>query len=159
MTSREDSENLDGTAASLRLELAACRLKVTTLETSLHSAEEALRETKAALEFSLTSGRIGDWDLDLIADPSRRSLRHDQCFGYDHPIRERDWGIAVFMRHVHPHDRARVEASLRGAIAESQDWAAEFRVIWPDGTVHWLDARGGIYRTTDGRPARMLGTI
>src|SRR4051812_38484027 len=68
MTSRDDSENLEETAESLRLELAASRLQVTTLECSLHSAEEALRETKAALEFSLTSGRIGDWDLDLITD-------------------------------------------------------------------------------------------
>src|SRR5580693_9088447 len=122
-------------------------------------AEEALRETKAALEFTLTSGRIGDWDLDLITDTSRRSLRHDQCFGYDSPIPEADWGIAVFIQHVHPDDRARVEASLRGAVADSLDWAEEFRAIWPDGTVHWLDARGSIYRTTDGRPTRMLGTV
>jgi PAS domain S-box-containing protein len=122
-------------------------------------AEEALRETKAALEFTLTSGRIGDWDLDLITDTSRRSLRHDQCFGYDSPIPEADWGIAVFIQHVHPDDRTRVEASLRGAVADSLDWAAEFRAIWPDGSVHWLDARGSIYRATDGRPTRMLGTV
>jgi len=116
MTTRDDTENIAGTVGSLRLELAAYRLRVTALEFSLESAEEALRETKAALEFSLTSGRIGDWDLDLITDTSRRSLRHDQCFGYDHSIPEADWGIAVFMRHVHPDDRARVEASLRGAV-------------------------------------------
>jgi len=145
MASGEDSENRGGTVESLRLALA--------------TAEEALREAKAALEFSLTSGRIGDWDLDLITDTSRRSLRHDQCFGYDHVIPEADWGIGVFIRHVHPDDRARVEGSLRGAVADLRDWAAEFRVIWPDGTVHWLDARGGIYRTTDGRATRMLGTV
>ena len=145
MASGEDSENRDGTVESLRLALA--------------TAEEALREAKAALEFSLTSGRIGDWDLDLITDTSRRSLRHDQCFGYDHVIPEADWSIGVFIRHVHPDDRARVEGSLRGAVADLRDWAAEFRVIWPDGTVHWLDARGGIYRTTDGRATRMLGTV
>src|SRR4051812_35437828 len=159
MTSHEDVDNRDGTVESLRLELDACRRQVTTLEFSLESAEEALRETKAALEFSLTSGRIGDWDLDLIGDTSRRSLHHDQCFGYDRRIPEADWGIAVFLEHVHPDDRARVEAGLRGAVADSRDWASEFRVVWPDGTVHWLDARGGIYRATDGRPTRMLGTV
>jgi len=40
-----------------------------------------------------------------------------------------------------------------------EDWASEFRAIWPDGSVHWLEAHGSIYRTTDGRPQRMLGTV
>src|SRR4051812_27102831 len=159
MPAREDSENVAGTEERLRRELAASRLQVTALELSLETAEKALRDTTAALEFTLTSGRIGDWDLDLISDTSRRSLRHDQCFGYDHAIPEAGWGIAVFMQHVHPDDRARVEAGLRGAVRDSLDWAAEFRAIWPDGSVHWLDARGGIYRTTDGCPTRMLGTV
>ena len=48
MTSREDSENLAGTVESLRLELAACRLQ---LDTDRKTAAQALRETKAALEF------------------------------------------------------------------------------------------------------------
>jgi PAS domain S-box-containing protein len=47
-----------------------------------------IEQTKTALEFSLESGQVGDWDLDLIHDTSRRSLRHDQCFGYDEPIPE-----------------------------------------------------------------------
>ena len=95
----------------------------------------------------------------MITDTSRRSLRHDQCFGYREPIPEADWGISVFIQHLHPDDRVRVEASLRGAIAASEDWASEFRAVWPDGSVHWLDARGSIYRTTAGRPKRMLGTV
>src|SRR4051812_17240705 len=170
MIIREDSENPAGTAASLPLELATCRRQLE--ECQRHSAqlaeendrlrdigEEALRETRAALEFTLKSGRIGDWDLDLVTDTSRRSLRHDECFGYRDPIPEADWGISVFIQHLHPDDRARVEASLRSAIAATQDWASEFRAIWPDGSVHWLDARGSIYRTSEGRPKRMLGTV
>ena len=66
--------------------------------------EETLRATKAALEFALESGPIGDWDLDLVHDTSRRSLRHDQCFGYAQPIPEEDWGfdrklIEDFLQH------------------------------------------------------------
>jgi len=122
-------------------------------------AEETLRETKAALEFALESARIGDWDLDLIHDTSRRSLRHDQCFGYETPIPEADWGIEVFIGHLHPDDRRRVEESLRGAVHELRDWDSEFRVVWPDGSLHWLAARGSIYRTTEGKATRMLGIV
>jgi PAS domain S-box-containing protein len=127
--------------------------------TERKETEEILRETKAVLEFALKSGQIGDWDLDLVNDTSRRSLRHDQCFGYDEPIPEAEWGLEVFVKHLHPKDRARVEESLRGAIKNVEDWCSEFRVVWPDATVHWLAARGSIYRTREGKAARMLGIV
>jgi PAS domain S-box-containing protein len=122
-------------------------------------AEEALRETKAALEFTLKSAQIGDWDLDLTNDTSRRSLRHDQCFGYNRAIPEAEWGVEVFSKHLHPEDRARVVESLGKAAKELLDWGSEFRVIWPDGSLHWLAARGSIYRTSEGKAARMLGIV
>ena len=121
--------------------------------------EEILRETKAVLEFTLESAQVGDWDLDLINDTSRRSLRHDQCFGYNTAIPEAKWGIEVFIQHVHPEDRARVEDSLRGAARDLLDWASEFRVIWPDGSLHWIATRGSIYRTQEGKATRMLGIV
>jgi PAS domain-containing protein len=128
--------------------------------TERKSTEETLRETKAALEFALDAGKIGDWDLDLINDTSRRSLRHDQCFGYNEPIPEADWGIDAFSRHLHREDRERVVRSLREAAKELlDDWSAEFRVIWPDQSEHWLAARGSIYRTSEGKATRMLGVV
>jgi len=127
--------------------------------TERKKAEEKLRETKAVLEFTMESAEVGDWDLDLIHDTSRRSLRHDQCFGYSTPIPEAKWGIEEFIRHVHPDDRARVEGSLRGAVQDQSDWSAEFRVVWPDGSLHWLAAKGSSYRKQDGKATRMLGIV
>jgi PAS domain S-box-containing protein len=127
--------------------------------TERKKTEETLRETRTVLEFALKSGRIGDWDLNLVNDTSRRSLRHDQCFGYSEPIPEAAWGIEVFAKHLHPDNRARVEGSLRNAIKNLEDWNSEFRVIWPDGTMHWLAARGSIYRTNEGKATRMLGVV
>jgi len=75
-----------------------------------------IEQTKAALEFSLESGQVGDWDLDLTRDTSRRSLRHDRCFGYSEPIPEAEWSREVFIRHVHPEDREQVQADFQGAI-------------------------------------------
>jgi PAS domain S-box-containing protein len=120
--------------------------------------EEALRETKAALEFALESGQLGDWDLDLIHDTSRRSLRHDKCFGYSEPILGK-WGTEEFIQHVHLADRVQVESKLRGAANALKDFDAEFRVLWPDGSLHWLAARGSVYRTIEGRATRMLGVV
>lgn len=118
-----------------------------------------LEQAKNALEFTLKSGQVGDWNLDLVNDTSRRSLRHDQCFGYEMPIPEENWGIKTLLEHVHPDDRTRVEQGLRHAVRELQDWSAEFRVVWPDGSLHWLAARGSIYRTEAGRATQMLGIV
>ena len=127
--------------------------------TKRKQAEETLRATKAALEFALESAKIGDWDLDLNSDTSCRSLRHDQCFGYNTPIPEAEWGIEVFSRHIHPEDRTQVVGSLRRSAQELVDWNSEFRVIWPDESLHWLAARGSIYRTSEGKATRMLGIV
>ena len=51
--------------------------------TSRKQIEEELEQSKARLLFTLDSAKIGDWDLDLETKKARRSLRHDQIFGYD----------------------------------------------------------------------------
>ena len=119
-----------------------------------------IEQAKEALDFSLESGQVGEWDLDLRTDTSRRSLCHDRCFGYAAAVAGTDWGAAAFIRHVHPDDRERVERSLRGALESLQDWGEEFRVVWPDESVHTLIAKGRVYRVdSNGRALRMLGIV
>ena len=120
-------------------------------------ADEALRENQTRLKFTLDSAQLGDWDLNLIDDTSRRSLRHDKAFGYDEPIK--DWGFEKFIQHVHPDDRSHIERQFRDAITQSKDWHFECRVIWPDGSVHWIEAHGSHYRASDGKPTHMLGIV
>jgi PAS domain-containing protein len=127
--------------------------------TERRCAEESLRETKATLEFTLASAQIGDWDYDLERDESRRSLRHDQCFGYNEPIPRDKWNFNIFLEHVHPDDRASMVESFQAAVKTRRAWQDEYRVCWPDGTLHWISARGSFYRPKDGIPTRMLGIV
>lgn len=115
--------------------------------------------TRQILEFALRAARIGNWDFDLAAETSRRSPRYDQCFGYAEPIPEADWGMRTFLQHVHPDEREAVAYGLRNAVLHRIDWHAEFRVIWPDGSEHWLAASGTPYAIRDGRAQRMLGVV
>ncbi|MEH1990433.1 AAA family ATPase [Nostoc sp.] len=60
---------------------------------------------------------------------------------------------------VYPEDIYRVEQAVTTALATHTDFEAEYRVIHPDGSIHWLVGRGrGIYDTA-GQPVRMLGII
>ncbi|MDB6071640.1 MAG: luxQ 1 [Verrucomicrobiales bacterium] len=125
--------------------------------TGRSEAEEALRENQARLRFTLESAQIGDWDLDLVTDRSRRSLRHDQVFGYDEPVAE--WGFREFLKHVHPDDREDVEREFHRAVETRREWHFAPRVIWPDGTIHWIAGHGSLYLNAEGQPTRMLGIV
>lgn len=62
-----------------------------------------------------------------------------------------------FIRYVHPDDRTRVSEAIADARQNRKLYAAEFRIVQPDGTVRWLAARGKFYYARNGDPERMLG--
>ena len=62
-----------------------------------------------------------------------------------------------FIRYVHPDDRSRVSEAIADARQNQKLYAAEFRIVQPDGTVRWLAARGKFYYARNGNPERMLG--
>ena len=94
-----------------------------------------------------------------ISRPTRRAAPCDTTNASATPLRSRtrNGGIDAFIRHIHPEDRVHVETSMREAVRALRDWECEFRVVWPDRSIHWLSARGTIYRTVGGRATRMLG--
>jgi PAS domain S-box-containing protein len=119
-------------------------------------AESALRDSEARLRFTLESAHIGDWNLDLATGVMQHSARHDRCFGYADP--QRDWNFDKFIQHVHPEDRAEVGQTLHVAITELRDWQVQCRVVWPDGSVHWISKHGSVQRQGD-KATRMLGIV
>jgi len=119
-------------------------------------AEQALRESEARLRVALESAHLGEWEMDLASEQTRRSLRHDQCFGY-HELQPA-WSFDALISHVQPQDRPAVLGSFRQAVQSSRDWHAEFRVQWTDGTEHWISMIGSVIRDNNGAQ-RMLGII
>jgi PAS domain S-box-containing protein len=47
----------------------------------------------------------------------------------------------AFLERVHPDDRAGLHAAVVATPADGATSARDLRVVWPDGTAHWLDAR------------------
>ena len=85
----------------------------------------------------------GFWQMDVETGAMEVSAAYKENFGLpvDGPA-DREGLIAM----VHPDDRERVRRTYEGALATRTDYAAEYRVVWPDGSVHWVSARGrGVY--------------
>jgi len=60
-------------------------------------------------------------------------------------------------RYVHTEDRQRVSEAMLKSRQTRTPYAAEFRVVWPDGTTRWVAARGNHEYARNGDAVRMLG--
>ena len=125
--------------------------------TERKEAEEALLQSHARREFVLHSSRIGEWELDLATGKATKSFIHDQCFGATEPFE--DWSYEKFLSYVHPDDRREVDRKFSEALESQKEWDFECRVVWPDGSLHWIQATGYFYKGGEEKPTRILGTV
>ncbi len=121
------------------------------------NAEESLRESEDFLAFSLATARMGAWDLDLVDHTARRSLQHDQVFGYRELLPR--WTYETFLDHVVPEDREGVDRNFRRAVESRTDWSFECRIRRADGEIRWIWAAGRLRPDESGGPQRMAGIV
>jgi len=118
-------------------------------------AERALRESEHHLMLAQSAARLGVWDLDLSTNAHAASGEYLQLYGLplDYPaLPYQEWlGL------IHPDDRGRIDALLRETLEQGRIWDAEFRVVWPDGGVHWLLGKGTVFLDDSGQPVRIAG--
>ena len=69
-----------------------------------------------------------------------------------HPFR-------AFLDCVHAGDRDKVVAVLQEGVRQRDGYALQYRVVWPDGSAHWLAAKAQVFMDAAGHPERTLGII
>jgi diguanylate cyclase (GGDEF)-like protein/PAS domain S-box-containing protein len=119
-----------------------------------HREQVALRAGEERLRLAIIGARLGTWHLDM---GTRELQCSDACLALCGLLPGSAFSPARFVEMVHPADRDIADAALRRALKAASVYESEFRIIWPDGSVHWLAARGHAYPNRDGRTARMEG--
>ena len=114
-----------------------------------HLVEQTKAEEK--LRFALDAGQLGAWDLDLDSREITVSPMTKAHFGRD---ADAELTLAQVEAAVHPDDASRRQGGLEASIERGEDYGVEYRVIWPEGSVHWLQVRG---RPAPGPPRRLSG--
>ena len=55
-----------------------------------------------------------------------------------------DGSFDTYVSLLHPDDREDVLRSVAEAVEAKSTYRVEHRVLWPDGTVHWISGAGGV---------------
>ena len=124
-------------------------------EEALRKYSEALQEREEILRLALSAGKAGAWSWDLITGTLQWSDEFYRIFGFEPGSITPS--AQAGMSHVHPEDRPRIEADLQEAIEQGKQVDEVHRVIWPDGSTHWVRGMSHAFYTPGGRPYRMAG--
>jgi two-component system cell cycle sensor histidine kinase/response regulator CckA len=117
-----------------------------------------LRMSAERLRLALDAARMGTWDWDVQADTVTWSEHVARLFGLRAGALVGTY--AAYLARIHPADRAAVEDTIAATLGGAgSDHRVAHRVLWPDGSLHWLEGKGRVYRDDTGRPVRMAGTV
>lgn len=119
--------------------------------TTQKRAELALRESEAQLRRALEAARMVSWEWDLVQG-TRRTIGDDSAL-----LGKSANTIGEAKACVHPDDLERHLEDIEQSVQTGVDYQSEFRVIWPDGSVHWLLSRGTPIRDVEGKIVRLSG--
>jgi PAS domain S-box-containing protein len=117
-------------------------------ETKLHRLSERLL-------LSLKSAAFGCWEWDLVKDCLIWDERMYELYGLKKsPTSE---AYQTWVNAIHPDDRADTEEKLAQALLGVTEFDTEFRVIHPDGSIHFIKAHGLVERDEQDRPCSAVG--
>jgi PAS domain S-box-containing protein len=121
------------------------------------SLEASLKGSKDRLQLALDAARMGTWDWDLRSGETVWNDEHYRILGYRPG--ELKPSYQAWAAHVHPEDLPAAEEHLRRSMERCTDYVAEYRVIWPDGTVHWAESRGRFDPDRTGKAIHSYGVL
>lgn len=140
--------------ALLVLSLGGARLYRSSL--LLAQSEAHWRDTADNLQLTIDAGRFGIWERDMRSGVLTGSATALEIWGFPQGTEltfDRLQSVMV------EEDRGRMAAAVAAAIERHSDWNEDYRVAWPDGSVHWVNSVGRVHYAADGRPERIRGVV
>jgi PAS domain S-box-containing protein len=123
--------------------------------TERKQAEIALLESKNRLSIATRAGGIGIWDYDLIRNEETWDAQMFCLYGITPEAFSN--GSEAWRSGVHPDDLERADLEIEMAKRGEKEYDNEYRVVWPDGSIHNIRALAAVERDASGHPVRIVG--
>lgn len=117
-------------------------------------SEAQVRASEERLRIALKGGKMGTWDLDLGSGILTCSDTCKSNFGRDP---EQTFTYEELAAAVVEDDREMWRKTVAEAIARSEDLAVEYRIRWPDNSVHWVHVRASCVKSDRGDVTALTG--
>ncbi|MBE9229302.1 PAS domain-containing protein [Phormidium sp. LEGE 05292] len=120
------------------------------------SKQLAQEKAKLLLRIAPSAAQMGMWNWDIPTGQIQWSVDHELLFGLTPGMF--DGRYESFLACLYPDDREPINQALQQAIEKNSLYQVEYRVVWPDGSIHWIEARGHAFYNQAGEPIHMTGT-
>jgi len=128
---------------------------MTTDITERKRMEDALRESEQRLKLAQQAGRIGSFEWNVQTGVNVWSPELEAMYG----LEPEEFGKTqpAWEQLVHSEDRARAVGWVEQTFKTGEPVEGEWRVVWRDGSVHWVIGRFHGLRDGAGKPLRLSG--
>ncbi len=126
--------------------------------TERKQTELELIESRKRLSQALEAARAGVWEWDLTNDENIWSDEIWALYGLT-PVKDVNPSFRLWSSSIHPDDRQMAISAVTEAAKSGTNLNIEYRVCYPDGSVHWLMSRGKPLLDEKGVAVRYIGTI
>ena len=123
--------------------------------TERKQAEEALRESRANLVEAQRIAHIGNWQRDLKTNKISWSDEMFRIFRIEK--QEPNWKHLFDL--VYPDDIYSLIKALTAMHQENKPLDIEFRIVYPDGSIAYVQNRGEVVCDETGAPIKTIGTL
>jgi PAS domain S-box-containing protein len=123
--------------------------------TSQKLIEIALIKTRNQLNFSLAAGSVGTYVWNFKTNKITWTKVQESLYGlkqYSFKGTLEDW-----LSFIHPDDVPATRKAIEESIKQQKELSAEFRIYWPDRSLHWILTRANISLDKRGKPVEMSG--
>ena len=123
----------------------------------IKKSEQALRESGERYRLALDAARMATWDWNVATGEIIWNETHYTMMGYKPG--EVQPSYQAWAGRIHPDDIGAAESRIKQCMAERRLYISEFRTVWPDGTIRWLEARGDFEYDSKRQPLRCYGVM
>jgi len=120
------------------------------------NVEEKLRRSEAFLLEAQSMSRTGSWRHNLVTGDLTVSPEVLRMRGVAADFKPGT--IEFFFKNMHPEDLSRVRETYDAARADKHDFAADYRILLPDGTLRYMHTVGHPVINASGEVLEFAGT-
>ncbi|MGC4101971.1 PAS domain S-box protein [Ferruginibacter sp.] len=117
--------------------------------------QEKLKEDEERLNIIIKASELGTWELNLKEKTLNYSDRYLEILGYAERV---DLTHEELLSHLHPGDMHIRDKAFKDAFSTGVLYY-ESRLIWKDGSIHWIEGKGKVFYNENNEPIRLVGTL